>query len=83
MRSLLLPSFNKEFRRGLHTTILVTCGLSRSYNQAAQVPSSKVTSKSPRNPSTNWKIMLAFVPMTLSITTLPAEFMTAIETLSL
>jgi len=27
--------------------------------------------------------MLAFVPMTLSITTLPAEFMTAIETLSL
>ena len=43
MRSLLLPSFNKAFRRGSHTTTFVDVRLSRSYNQAAQVPSSKVT----------------------------------------
>ena len=29
-----------------HTTTSVTCGFSRSYNQAAQIPSSKVTYKS-------------------------------------
>jgi len=56
---------------------------SRSYNQAAQVPSSKVTSTSPRSPSTNSRIMLAFVSITHSITTLPAAFLTAIEMLSL
>ena len=53
IRSLLLPSFNSEFRRGLHTTRLLTCGFSRLYNQAAQVPSSKVTCKLPHSPSTN------------------------------
>src|SRR5215472_13950439 len=35
MRSLLLPSFNKAFRRGSHTTTFLTCGFSRSYNHAA------------------------------------------------
>ena len=36
--SLLLPSFNKALRRGLQTTMCCTCGCSRSYSQAAQVP---------------------------------------------
>src|SRR5215468_5197556 len=71
------------FFRGSHTTNFVTRGFNRSYNQAADVPSSKVTCKSPRNPSINCRIMLAFVSMTDSITTLPAEFLTAIEMLSL
>src|SRR6266436_3286090 len=71
------------FFRGSHTTNFVTCGFNRSYNQAADVPSSKVTCKSPRSPSIDCRIMLAFVSMTDSITTLPTEFMTAIEILSL
>src|SRR5215469_2021777 len=71
------------FFRGSHTTSFVTCGFNRSYNQAAEVPSSNVTCKSPRSPSINCRIMLAFVSMTDSITTLPAEFLTAIEILSL
>ena len=62
---------------------LVTWGFSKSYNQAAQVPSSNVTCTSPRSPSTNCRIMFAFVSMTHSITTLPAAFLTAIEMLSL
>src|SRR5262249_27822626 len=71
------------FFRGSHTTNFVTCGFNRSYNQAADVPSSKVTCKSPRSPSRNCRIMLAFVSMTDSITIFPALFITAIEMLSL
>src|SRR6201984_3810401 len=71
------------FFRGSPTTNFVTCGFNRSYNQAADVPSSKVTCTSPRSPSINCRIMLAFVSMTDSITTLPTEFVTAIEILSL
>src|SRR5258707_11709532 len=71
------------FFRGSHTTNFVTCGFNRSYNQAADVPSSKVTCKTPRRPSINCRIMLAFVSMTHSITTLPTEFLTAAEILSL
>src|ERR1700745_3841980 len=71
------------FFRGSHTTNFVTCGFSRSYSHAAEVPSSKVTCTSPRSPSINCRIMLAFVSMTDSITTLPTEFVTAIEILSL
>src|SRR5215475_3858893 len=48
-------------------------------NQAAQVPSSKVTCNSTRSSSVNCRIMLAFVSMTHAITTLPAQFLTAIE----
>src|ERR1043166_1290871 len=51
------------FFRGSHSTNFVTCGFSKSYNQAAEVPSSKVTCKSPRSPSINCRIMLAFVSM--------------------
>src|ERR1700686_955217 len=83
IQSLLLPSFSKAFIRGLHTTSSVTCGLSKSYNQAAQVPSSNVTCKSPRSPSTNSRIALVFVSITHSITIFPASFLTAIEMLSL
>src|SRR5215470_11536866 len=78
-----LPSLIDLFFRGSHTSNFVTCGFNRSYNQAADVPSSKVTCKSPRSPSINCRIMLAFVSMTDSITTLPTEFMTASEILSL
>src|SRR3984957_16543141 len=81
--SLLLPSFIEAFFRGSHTTSFVTCGLNRSYYQAAQVPSSNVTCTSPRSPSTNCRIMLAFVSITHSITILQAAFLTAIEILSL
>jgi len=35
--------FMEAFFRGSHTTNFVTCGFSKSYNQAAQVPSSNVT----------------------------------------
>src|ERR1700747_1798175 len=71
------------FFRGSPTTNFVTCGFNRSYNQAADVPSSKVTCKSPRSPSINCRIMLAFVSMRHSITTLPTEFLTQAEMLSL
>src|SRR5271167_1853907 len=73
----------EAFFRGSHTTSFVTCGFSKSYNQAAQVPSSNVTCTSSRSPSINCRIMLAFVSMTHSITIFPASFMTAIEMLSL
>src|SRR5450432_3063141 len=71
------------FFRGSHTTNFVTCGFNKSYNQAAQVPSSNVTCKSLRSPSINCRIMLALVSMTHSITIFPAAFITAIEILSL
>src|SRR5215831_15544238 len=71
------------FFRGSHTSNFVTCGFNRSYNQAAEVPSSKVTCTSPRNPSINCRIMLAFVSMRHSITIFPKAFTTAIEMLSL
>src|SRR6266404_5462221 len=73
----------EAFFRGSHTTNFVTCGFSKSYNQAAEVPSSNVTFKSPRSPSKNCRIMLAFVSITHSITIFPEAFMTAIEILSL
>src|SRR6202162_412690 len=81
--SLWLPSRMEAFFRGSHTTNSVTCGFSKSYNQAAQVPSSNVTCRSPRSPSINCRITLAFVSMTHSITIFPAPFITAIEMLSL
>src|SRR6516225_4778024 len=83
IRSPLLPDFSKAFLRGLHTVTLLTYGLSRSYNQAAQVPSSKVTSRFPRSPRTNCRIVAALVSRMDSITTLPAEFITATAIASL
>src|SRR2546422_6653584 len=79
IRSLLFPAFSKAFFRGSHTTTFVPCGLSRSYNQAAQVPSSKVTYKFPRSPWMNCRMVAAFVSMTDSISSLPAESRTATE----
>src|SRR5713101_2464853 len=73
----------EAFFRGSHTSSFVTCGFSKSYNQAAEVPSSNVTCKSPRSPSKNCRIMLAFVSMTHSIPIFPEAFITAIEILSL
>src|SRR5271156_7142941 len=73
----------EAFFRGSHTTNFVTCGFSKSYNQAAEVPSSKVTCNSPRSPGTKSRIMFALVSITHSITIFPAAFMTAIEILSL
>src|SRR6516225_5659199 len=79
IRSLLLP-FLTAFFRVLHTRTSVTWDFSRSYNQVAQVPSSK-TRKSPRSPSRKCRRVLALVSMTHSITILPREFLTAIEVL--
>src|SRR6266481_3419244 len=73
----------EAFFRGSQTINSVTCGFRRSYSQAAEVPSSNVTCKSPRRPSIHCRIMLAFVSMTHSITIFPAAFITAIEMLSL
>src|SRR6266478_531625 len=67
----------EAFFRGSHTTNFVTCGFSKSYNQAAEVPSSNVTCKSPCSPSKNCRIMLALVSITHSITIFPAPFITA------
>src|ERR1700733_3243290 len=83
MRSLLLPSLSRAFRRGLHTTSSVTCGLIRSYNQAAQVPSSKVTCRLPRRPLRKSRMVMALVSIVDSMTSLPEEFSTAIEIASL
>src|SRR5260370_17958600 len=73
----------EAFFRGSQTINFVTCGFRRSYNQAAEVPSSNVTCKSPRSPSIHCRIVLAFVSMTHSITIFPTAFITAIEMLSL
>src|SRR5271154_4760225 len=81
IRSFLFPC--RLFFRGSHTTSFVTCGFSRSYNQVAQVPSSKVTCNSPRNPWINSRMTFAFVSITHSITSFPVSFLTAIEILSL
>src|SRR5215467_2378369 len=62
----------EAFFRGSQTINSVTCGFRRSYSQAAEVPSSNVTCKSPRSPSIHCRIMLAFVSMTHSITIFPA-----------
>src|SRR5258705_508864 len=71
------------FFRGSHTTSFVTCGFSRSYNQVAQVPSSKVTCNSPRRPWIKSRMAFALVSITHSMTIFPATFLTAIEILSL
>ena len=77
MRSLLFPSLSSAFLRGLHTTSSSTWGLSRSYSQVAQVPSSKVTDKVPRSPAKNSRMVAAFVSH--SMTTLPVPSNTATE----
>src|SRR5664279_4687724 len=69
--------------RGSHTTSSVTCGFSKSYSQADQVPSSKVTCKSPRSPWINCKMVLALVSMIDSITSFPSPFITAMAIASL
>jgi len=50
MRSLLLPTFNRAFLHGSQTSTRVTWGLSKVYNQAELVLSSKVTCTLPRRP---------------------------------
>jgi hypothetical protein len=72
---------------GMHDVLAEALGplrdVSKSCNQAAEVPSSNVTCKSPRSPSINCRIMLAFVSITHSITIFPAPFITALVMLSL
>jgi len=68
---ILVPYFSRVFLRGSQTSTCATCGLSRSCNQEAQVPSSKVTCKLPRRPRKNWSIVSAFVSRMASITSLP------------
>src|ERR1700739_4955844 len=64
----------ETFFRGSHTTSFVTCGFSRSYNQAAQVPSSNVTCNSSRSPWIKSRMMFALVSITHSITIFPTSF---------
>src|SRR6266404_260759 len=71
------------FFRGSHTTSLVTCGFNRSYNQVAQVPSSKVTCNFPCKPWIKSRMAFALVSITHSITSFPESLLTAIEILSL
>src|SRR5215469_2978663 len=80
---ILIAFFQQSISPRIANDQFADVGFNRSYNQADQVPSSKVTCTSPRSPSRNCRIMLALVWMTLSITILPAEFRTAIEMLSL
>jgi hypothetical protein len=80
-RSFLLPAFSSAFFRGSHTTTLATWGLSKSYSQAALVPSSKVIHKLPRSPWMNSRMVAALVSMMLSIINFPAASLTAIEML--
>jgi hypothetical protein len=70
------------FFRGSHTTSSVTCGFSKSYNHAAQVPSSNVTCKSLCSPWTNCRMVLALVSTMDSITSFPSPVVTAIEIVS-
>src|ERR1039457_2233854 len=79
MRSFLFPTFSRAFFRGLHTSTSLTWGLSKSCSHAAQVPSSKVTCKLPHSPWINWRMVVAFVSTTHSITSLPVESRTAAE----
>jgi hypothetical protein len=58
---------------------MTTCGLSKSYSQAAQVPSSKVTNRLPRSPARNSRRVEALVSRMDSMTTLPWESITATE----
>src|SRR5215472_14673298 len=81
--SFLLPSFNRAFRRGLQTSTSCTCGFSRSYSQAAQVPSSQVTCSSPRRPWINCRRLVALVSTMDSIASLPPSLRTAITIASL
>jgi len=76
---LLFPSFNRAALRGLQTRTWATCGCNRSCNQAAEVPSSKVTDSVPRSPAKNSRIVAAFVSRMHSITNLPLASMTATE----
>ena len=61
IRSLLLPSFNRAALRGSQTTSRLTWGFRRSCNQAADVPSSKVSDRVPCSPWMNSMIVLALV----------------------
>src|SRR6266536_1733267 len=81
--SLLLPSFNNALRRGSQTSTCVAWGCSRSYSQAAQVPSSQVTCNSPRRPWINCRMLLALVSTIDSITSLPPPLTTTITVASL
>src|SRR5437660_10790172 len=81
-RSFLLPVFSNAFLRGSHTITLNTCGLSRSYSQAALVPSSNVTHKVPFNPWRNSRMVAAFVSIKDSITSFPLASLTAMDMLA-
>src|ERR1700751_3769153 len=71
--SLLLPCLSSAFLRGLQTTTLATCGLSKSYNHAAEVPSSKVTYNVPWSPAKKSRMVDAFVSRMDSMMILPCE----------
>jgi hypothetical protein len=65
IRSLLLPSFKRAFFRGSQTTSRLTWGFRRSCNQAADVPSSKVSDRVPCNPRMNSTIVRPWSPASI------------------
>ena len=79
MRSFLFPTLSSAFFRGSQTNTCVTWGLSKSCNQPAQAPSSKVTCKLPRKPQRNCRMVSAFVSKMDSITNFPLESNTVAE----
>jgi hypothetical protein len=74
--------FEQCILRGLQTSTPARA-LQQIVQASGPGSSSKVTRKSPCSPSMNCKMVLALVSMTLSTTTLPTEFLTQIEMLSL
>jgi hypothetical protein len=81
--SLWLPSLMEAFFRGSHPSNFVTCGFSKSYNQAAEVPSSKREVQVPAQPIDKLQNHAAFRRDHAFHHDLSAPFITAIEILSL
>jgi hypothetical protein len=76
--SLLLPSFYKALRRGLHTRTCCTCGCSRSYSHAAQVPSSRSHAARPADREGTAECCWLWFPGWFPMTSFPQPFRTAI-----
>ena len=79
LRSILLPSFSRAFFRDFTLRVSVTCGFSRL--QPGRPVLLHTRGKSPHSPQINCRMVITLVPMTPSITSLPAKFRTAIEML--
>jgi CAAX prenyl protease-like protein len=79
IRSFLFPASSKAFLRGSHASTSVTCGFTRSWSQAAQVPSSKHTCKLPCSRFRNCSTVAVSVSSVHSRTSLPVPSKTAAQ----